>query len=468
MCGIIGSTNKDISIGLDSIAHRGPDSRDIKSVSGFNLGHVRLSIMDTSNESIQPYTVGDTTIVFNGCIFNYLDIKKYLSKKYNIVFKTNGDTEVLAHLLDKEDIEGLDYIQGMFAIGFVKNDTLTIVRDRHGETPIHYSLVDNALFPHLAFCSEIKGLKILGYENIQMLSPGSFIKYGSDNNVISGKWYDIRQHIKRNVFSDRPTASQKFKDLVQQGTMERTLSAVPVCSLNSGGIDSSVIAQALSQHNKNLVSYIAVYDEKSKDLRCARELAEMLNITLIEVKVDAPTTEDINELIYTIEMPYKAQIEISWACSVLAKRISSDGFKVILSGEGSDELLASYGMSYHGIKEHGFEEYRIRLFGSQERKNFPRCNKIFMKHGIECRLPFLNTELVETVLGFSQDIAWDTKRRPKAVLQDAYVNLLPEQIISRPKLAFQDGMKIKNEFVNVLDKSPRIVYHDVYKSIFGE
>ena len=104
MCGIIGSTNKDISIGLDSIAHRGPDSRDIKSVSGFNLGHVRLSIMDTSNESIQPYTVGDTTIVFNGCIFNYLDIKKYLSKKYNIVFKTNGDTEVLAHLLDKEDI----------------------------------------------------------------------------------------------------------------------------------------------------------------------------------------------------------------------------------------------------------------------------------------------------------------------------------------------------------------------------
>ena len=72
MCGIIGSTDKDIGVGLDSIAHRGPDSRDIKSVSGFNLGHVRLSIMDTSDESIQPYTVGDTTIVFNGCIFNFL------------------------------------------------------------------------------------------------------------------------------------------------------------------------------------------------------------------------------------------------------------------------------------------------------------------------------------------------------------------------------------------------------------
>ena len=125
-------------------------------------------------------------------------------------------------------------------------------------------------------------------------------------------------------------------------------------------------------------------------------------------------------------------------------------------------------MSYHGIKEYGFEEYRIRLFGSQERKNFPRCNKVFMKHGLECRLPFLNTELVETVLGFSQDIAWDTKRRPKAVLQDAYVGLLPEQIVSRPKLAFQDGMKIKNEFTNVLDKSPKIVYRETYKNMFGE
>lgn len=467
MCGIIGSTDKDISVGLDSIAHRGPDSRDIKSVSGFNLGHVRLSIMDTSYESIQPYTVGDTTIVFNGCIFNFLDIKKYLSQKYNIIFKTNGDTEVFAHLLDREDIAGLDIVQGMFAVGYVKNDTLTIIRDRHGETPIHYSLLQNSLFTHFAFCSEIKGLKKLGYQNIQMLPPGSFIKYNSDNSVVKGVWYYIRQNIKRNIFKDRPSASKKLKDLVRQGTLERTLSAVPVCSLNSGGIDSSVIAQSLSHHNSSLVSYIAVYDEKSRDLKCARELAEMLNINLVEVKVEPPTTHDINEIINTIEMSYKAQVEISWACSVLAKRISSDGFKVILSGEGSDELLASYGMSYHGIKEHGFEEYRIRLFGSQERKNFPRCNKIFMKYGIECRLPFLNTELVETVLGFNQDIAWDTKRRPKAVLQDAYIGLLPEQIITRPKLAFQDGMKIKKEFENVLDKSPKIMYRETYNKIYG-
>ena len=166
-------------------------------------------------------------------------------------------------------------------------------------------------------------------------------------------------------------------------------------------------------------------------------------------------------------MDYKAQVEIAWPCIKLAQRISSDGFKVILSGEGSDELWASYGMSYHGIKQHGWNEYRLRLFGSQERKNFARCNKIFMKYGVECRLPFLNTELVETAWGLEQEITWNTKSRPKAVLQDGYVGLLPDDIIKRPKMAFQDGMKIKDEFESILDIPPKKWYKRTYNKIFG-
>ena len=193
----------------------------------------------------------------------------------------------------------------------------------------------------------------------------------------------------------------------------------------------------------------------------------MLNIELVEVKVEPPTVDDVKDIINTIEMNYKAQIEIAWPCIKLAQRIASDGFKVVLSGEGSDELWASYGMSYHGIEEHGFEEYRLRLFGSQERKNFSRCNKIFMKYGVECRLPFLNTELVETALGMEQDIVWDTKLRPKAVLQDSYINLLPEEIVKRKKMAFQDGMGIKEEFEKILDKSPKMYYNETYNKIFG-
>ncbi len=473
MCGILGGYDiVNINKGLDSINHRGKDARDVKNISRVDFGHVRLSIMDTSSSSNQPMTVGETTIIFNGAIWNYEYIRDYLIKKYNISFTTSGDTEVFAHLLDKEDISGLSKIQGMFSVAWTRgNNDITIARDRFGEVPLHYSLLQTSLFPHFIFCSEIKGLRTLGidYPTIQMLKPGSYIKVTNpDNmNVENGLWYDIKENLKTNLFTDRNNASMHIKTLVEKGSTERTISAVPVCTLLSGGVDSSVISLAAMQRIPNLVSYIAVFDEKSKDLKCAREVAEMLNIDLVEVKVEPPTVDDIKDIINTIEMNYKAQVEIAWPCIKLAQRISSDGFKVVLSGEGSDELWASYGMSYHGIKDFGWDTYRLNLFGSQERKNFARCNKIFMKYGVECRLPFLNTELVETALGMEQEIVWDTKRRPKAVLQDSYVNLLPDQIIKRPKMAFQDGMKIKDQFKLVLDKEPKKCYSEIYNSTFG-
>ena len=98
------------------------------------------------------------------------------------------------------------------------------------------------------------------------------------------------------------------------------------------------------------------------------------------------TKKDLENLIYKIEMPYKAQIEIAWACDVLARRISEDGFKVVYSGEGSDELWASYGMSYHGIVKDGWYNYRRKLFSGQAHKNFARCNKVFMEYGVEFSL----------------------------------------------------------------------------------
>ena len=473
MCGIIGGFNLDnINLGLDSIQHRGPDYKQIKQIESVSFGHVRLAIMDTSDLSHQPFTVGGITIIFNGAIWNFREIRQYLIDTYNINFNTDGDTEVLAHLLDKEDLSGLDRIQGMFVVAWTRgNEDITVARDRHGETPLHYSLLENSLFPHFTFSSEIKGLRAMGihYSTINMLSPGSYIRATNLDSIKTekGLWYDIRQNLKKNLFTDRDSASQHIKTLVESGSLERTVSAVPVCVLLSGGVDSSVIALAALKNIPNLTSYIAVHNEKSKDLYCAREVAEMLNIELVAVKVEPPIVDDVKDIINTIEMPYKAQVEIAWPCIKLAQRIASDGFKVVLSGEGSDELWGSYGMSYHGIKEHGYEEYRLRLFGSQERKNFARCNKIFMKYGVECRLPFLNTELVETALGMEQDIVWNTKSRPKAVLQDSYVNLLPEQIIKRPKMAFQDGMGIKEEFKKVLDKSPKVYYNETYNKIFG-
>ncbi len=464
MCGIIGGFDlPQIEKGLNAISHRGPDNQGIIQNDNVYFGHVRLSIIDTSSDSNQPFVYGSTTMVFNGTIWNY----KELRDRLNIDTRTSGDTEVLCALLDKYGIQGLDMVEGMFAIAFTQGDgSITIVRDRHGEVPLHYSLL-SGLFPSFSFCSEIKGLLAMGENSktIKMLEPGSYIKVTSDYNIEEGYWYRIRDNI-------TDTSSWNFdesKSIVHRditmGSLERTVSDVPVACLLSGGIDSAITTLVASKHIPNLVTYTAVHDEKSKDLLSARKVAKYLGVELREVKVKPPTVDDINDVINTIEMSYKAQVEIGYPCVRLAQRIHEDGFKVIMSGEGSDELWASYGMSYHGIKDKGWTDYRIGLFGSQHRKNFTRCNKIFMKYGIECRLPFLNTQLVETALGLSQDIVWDGKSRPKAILQEAFRDQLPDDIIDRKKIAFQDGMGIKSLYEDVVE-SPKTYYTTQYKNTF--
>ena len=194
MCGIIGGFDlPQIEKGLDAIAHRGPDNQGIIQTDNVYFGHVRLSIIDTSSDSNQPFVYGKTTMIFNGTIWNY----KELRKKLNIKTKTSGDTEVLCAILDKYGIKGLKMVEGMFAIAFTQGDgSITIVRDRHGEVPLHYSLT-SGLFPSFSFCSEIKGLLALGEngQTIQMLNPGGFMTVTSDHRVTEGLWYNIHEHI---------------------------------------------------------------------------------------------------------------------------------------------------------------------------------------------------------------------------------------------------------------------------------
>ncbi len=367
MCGIIGGFDlPQIQKGLDAIVHRGPDNQAIIQTDNVYFGHVRLSIIDTSSDSNQPFKYGNTTMVFNGTIWNYQELRT----KLNIDTKTSGDTEVLCAILDRYGIIGLDIVEGMFAIAFTQGDgSITIVRDRHGEVPLHYSLLDG-LFPSFSFCSEIKGLLAMGEsgQTIKMLEPGKYIKVTSDFNVEEGTWYDIRNHIREtNDWNFSDSKASVHRDIVI-GSYERTVSDVPVACLLSGGIDSAITTLVASKHIPNLVTYTAVHNENSKDLKSAREVAKYLGVELREVKVKPPTVDDINDVINTIEMPYKAQVEIGYPCVQLAQRIHEDGFKVIMSGEGSDELWASYGMSYHGIKDKWSSIKNIKHFLKKKRK----------------------------------------------------------------------------------------------------
>lgn len=151
---------------------------------------------------------------------------------------------------------------------------------------------------------------------------------------------------------------------------------------------------------------------------------------------------------------------------VETRAMQADGFKVTFSGEGSDELWASYGFAYHALQKQDWHTYRRDLFLTQARKNFPRSNKIFMAHSIECRLPFLNPGVVEYALSLPQAVVQDGRTHPKAVLQQAFLGKLPDYITRRPKVAFQDGMGIKDAIARQF-ADPKRFYAAEYARRYG-
>lgn len=459
MCGIVGGFGDQVEAGINSLVHRGPDAQAIRRIGSITFGHTRLAILDLDQRSNQPFTYGQTTIVFNGEIWNYLALRTELIA-YGKQFITTGDTEVLAAALDTWGAKALIKIQGMFAVAWtVDGETIFLARDRFGEVPLHI-----AKARPFYFASEKKALLAMGCpaQAIDDVTPGIYLEVTA-KGMRSHIYYDLPI---THAPIDRTQAAVRLRGLIGEGVKERTISDVPVCTLLSGGIDSAAVAYWLKQSFPNLVAYTAVYNPKSTDLRAARLVAKALNIELREIPIPLPTPEDLGQVIRIIEMDYKAQIEIGWPCLILAQQMRSDGFKVTYSGEGSDELWASYGFSYHALQKQEWRRYRKELFLSQAKKNFVRCNKIFMAHSIECRLPFLNTALVEFAISLSTNAVQDGKSRPKAVMQEAFADLLPRYITNRPKVAFQDGLGIKEAITKVLP-DPLRFYRSEYAKIYS-
>lgn len=458
MCGISGGW---LSAGekLGSLSHRGPDGFGRFNSKGLTLNHHRLAILDLSDASGQPFRRGDLTLVFNGEIWNYRELRDELAL-LGEEFRTSGDTEVLAAVLSRWGWRGLPRIQGMFAVAWTadEGETLWLARDRHGEAPLHVTCDSGPLL----FSSETKALP--SNRASAMMEPGT-VRQFSRKGGWARAWYTAGSLESATSFEE---AVPLVRAMVDEGARERTVSDVPVCALLSGGIDSAAVVWGLTKVVPNLVAYVAVMDSKSPDLRCARLVAEALGVTLVEVPVPAPTADDYRQVVRVIEMPYKAQVEIGWACLLLAQRMKVDGFKVTYSGEGSDELWASYGNSFFGVRAKGFGPYRRELFRTQHRKNFPRANKAFMYQGVECRLPFLNTGLVELALSLKESSVRRGNRR-KAVLQDAFADVLPPEVIRRQKLAFQDGLGIKPSFEAAAlaeGRTPRDAYMKAYREEF--
>lgn len=447
MCGIVATIDVEddaVRHATASLRHRGPDDVGCVRIGRCAFGHTRLAIIDPTPASAQPMTRGSVTVTYNGELWNYRELRDEL-RVTGVTFSTDGDTEVVAWALDTWGVDALPKLNGMFALAWTDgSETIYAARDRFGETTLALGPIDHGWM----IASERRAFLAAGSipGRSRLVDAGSLVTCRSGHAPAITRWYDVDATPSRETFDD---AVARVRDLVRAGVIERTIADVPVCTLISGGIDSSIVLSVLTETYPDIVAYTAVYNERSADLRAARSIASAYDVELREIPVPLPCADDLSRMVSTIEIASKAQVEIAWPCWHLARAMASDGFRVTYSGEGSDELWASYGFAYHGLKSTDWHTYRKRLFLSQASKNFVRANTVFLAHGVECRLPFLSTGLVEYALALPRTSIERTKQ-DKAVLRDAFRDAIPAPLVDRGKVAFQDGLGIKTAIASVL------------------
>lgn len=446
MCGIAGTTTgqrAQVDSMLDRIKHRGPDGRGVYDHGGVIHGHVRLAMLDLTAASAQPFRRSGSTLTFNGEIWNFKELRVGLDE-----ITTTGDTEVLAAILERDGLKCLPKLDGMFAFAWSSSSgEHWLVRDSFGKIPVYIAKVKGGF----QWASERKAFAA-GIQPIPVPPGYAF-------NLKTGEWL---------AWYKMPEPSEltpcRALSLLRDGVAKRLNADAPVCCLISGGLDSSIILALAKEQRPDVVAFTATFDKSSDDAKSARRLCLELSIPLIEVPI---TLDDASvvKAIEAIEIPSKAQIEIATLCLPLAQRIYAEGFRACLSGEAADELFGGYGnfaIQASKATEDGVVELRKGLLAKMSRGNFVRCNKAFMSHGVECRLPFMEQGLVEAAVQLGK------KASPvgKGLLKEAVKHIVPSWVINRAKDTFQGGSGMSDAIAKQI-ANPIRFYNSEAKSRFG-
>jgi len=392
MCGIFGfklkrslndnDLNKSLKC-LNLLKHRGPDNQGyyFDKKNGVFLGHTRLSIIDLSEKSNQPFIKDNLVIAYNGEVYNYKEIKDDLDDQN---FSTNSDTEVLLSLWKQSKIQGLRKIDGMFAFAIYDNKELFIGTDYFGEKPIYYVNDDNGFY----FSSEPKVLVeflnleaslsnseleefislgfILspgtGFVKLKVLERNTLIKVGHKNNLERSKIFlieDIADVNKKMVLTDQDY--NEFKDIFLRSLKRRLISDVPLGILLSSGLDSTLIAACMvKEFNLKPLTFTASFEDGVDEAPAVKKITEYLGLKNIEISSTANNDWkdlDQNTLnLYTVLNDNISGIYTKQICDVAKKHI-----KVGLTGIGGDELFYGYN-TYDFVNKYDFLYSNSKIF----------------------------------------------------------------------------------------------------------
>lgn len=433
MCGITGVWGRDDRVSVETMmqemVHRGPDADGVfcaphaKGV----LGHRRLSIMDPAGGD-QPILSknGKKAIVANGEIYNFPSLKRQLSDK--CAFRTTSDSEAILHSYQENGVDVVKTVDGMYAFLIADEDVIVAARDPIGIKPLYYAESDDSI----VFASELKSI-VKHTDKIKEFPPGTY--YHSQEGFQT--FYTVPNSPREN----HPLQYwlKEIRRALERSVTKRLMSDVPLGTFLSGGLDSSLITAIVRQHTDELHTF-SVGFEGSPDLEAARLASRHLDtihheyiLTVDEILSKLP------EIIFYLESFDQDLVRSAIPC-YFTSRLASDYVKVILTGEGADELFAGY-TYYKGIQDDRFLQKELRRsIQSLHNINLQRVDRMTMAHSIEGRVPFLDLEMIELGLRIpSRYCLYGDPPVEKWILRKACEDLLPSEIVWRKKEQFDEG-----------------------------
>tara|TARA_B100000683_G_scaffold254666_1_gene273485 strand:+ start:799 stop:2460 length:1662 start_codon:yes stop_codon:yes gene_type:complete len=457
MCGIVGAFNINQNSStlrnqvLDmsrKIRHRGPDWSGIYSSDNAILAHERLGIVDPSSGN-QPIFSADRKRILaaNGEIYNHREIRGELAENYP--FQTGSDCEVILAMYEEKGIHFLNDLNGIFAFALYdeEQENFLIARDHMGIIPLYMGWDNNQVF---YAASELKALEGV-CEQIELFPPGHYL---TNNDSKPVKWYNPNW-VDYGIVSKQETNLKSLRDALCQAVKRQLMSDVPYGVLLSGGLDSSITSAVAKLYADKRVESddkktawwptlhsFAVGLEGSPDLKAAQKVADYIGTVHHEIIFTIQEGLDaIKDVIYHLETYDVTTIRASTPMFLMARVIKSMGIKMVLSGEGSDEIFGGYLYFHKAPNDKEFHEETVRKLEKLHQYDCLRANKALASWGIEGRVPFLDKEFMDVAMSINpKDKMITEERMEKWVLRKAFEDLLPAEVAWRQKEQFSDGV----------------------------
>ena len=457
MCGIVCALDLKQSSDLlrsqvlemsKKVRHRGPDWNGIHCGKNVLLAHERLAIVDPASGN-QPIYSDDKNLILaaNGEIYNHQDLRAQLGSNY--AFQTNSDCEIILALYKEKGVNFIDDLNGIF--GFVLydevNDEYLIARDHMGIIPLYMGWDKHGTF---YISSELKALEGV-CNKIEIFPPGHFMS-SKDNKLV--KWYD-RDWMNFDHIKDNNTIIDDLQVALENAVHRQLMSDVPYGVLLSGGLDSSITSALAKKYSKNRIESndvksawypqlhsFAVGLKGSPDLIAAQKVADHIDSIHHEITFTVQEGLDaIRDVIYHLETYDVTTIRASTPMYLMARVIKSMGIKMVLSGEGADEIFGGYLYFHKAPDSKEFHEETVRKLDKLYQYDCLRANKSLAAWGIEGRVPFLDKEFIDVAMRINpKDKMITSEKMEKWVLRKSFEKYLPESVAWRQKEQFSDGV----------------------------